>query len=118
LDFTIGTFDIVLEQAGADEVVTLDHETGDIDAFAGLEFDRTSATQGAEIHLTLTDPALNIDPTGEDIVIFKVRNNNTGSLSATAGLAVDRAGMSFTNGTLPTAILYSFTKLLFGELLL
>ena len=101
-DLTIGTFDVVLEQAGADEVVTLEHETGDIDAFGNLEFDRTSATQGAEIHITITDPALNIDPTAEDIVIFKVRNNNTGSLSSTAGLSGDRASMSFTNGTLPT----------------
>jgi hypothetical protein len=61
-----------------------------------------SATQGSEIFIEITDPALNIDPTAEDIVIFKVRNNNTGSLSATAGLSGDRPSMSFTNGTLPT----------------
>jgi hypothetical protein len=60
-DLTIGTFDIVLEQPGADEVVTLNHETTDMDVFAGIEFDRTSASQSSEVHLTITDPALNID---------------------------------------------------------
>jgi len=102
LDLTMDNFDIILEQAGADEVVTLDWETGDMDVYAGISFDRMSATQGSEIFIEITDPALNIDPTAEDIVIFKVRNNNTGSLSATTGLSGDRPSMSFTNGTLPT----------------
>jgi len=103
LDLTMDNFDIILEQAGANEVVTLDWETGDMDEYAGISFDRMSATQGAEIFIEITDPALNIDPTAEDIVIFKVRNNNTGSLSSTAGLSGDRPSMSFTNGTLPVA---------------
>ena len=102
LDLTMDNFDIILEQAGADEVVTLDWETGDMDVYAGISFDRMSATQGSEIFIEITDPALNIDPTAEDIVIFKVRNNNTGSLSATTGESGDRPSLSFTNGTLPT----------------
>ncbi|MAR14118.1 MAG: hypothetical protein CL717_00055, partial [Chloroflexi bacterium] len=41
LDFTMDNFDIILEQAGADEVVTLDWEEGDMDEYAGISFDRT-----------------------------------------------------------------------------
>jgi hypothetical protein len=84
-DFTIGGFDVVYEQAGADEVVTLDYNSADLDDFASLELDRTSAPRGAEVHLVITDNQLNIDPTAEDIVMFQV---TTGS-----------EGVSFTNRT-------------------
>ena len=70
-DFTIGGFDVVYEQAGADEVVTLDYNSADLDDFASLTLDRNSAPQGAEVHLVITDNQLNIDPTAEDIVIFQ-----------------------------------------------
>jgi hypothetical protein len=84
-DFTIGQFDVVYEQAGTDEVVSLDYNSGDLDDFASLELDRSSAPQGAEVHLVITDNQLNIDPTAEDIVMFQV----------TAG----SEGVSFTNRT-------------------
>jgi len=84
-DFTIGNFDVVYEQAGSDEVVSLDYNSGDLDDFAGLELDRSGASQGSEVHLTITDNQLNIDPTAEDIVIFYIE---TGS-----------EGVSFTNST-------------------
>ena len=67
-DLTIETFEVVLEQAGADEVVTLNYDSGDMDDYAGLVLDRNSASQGSDIHLTITDNQLNIDPTAEDIV--------------------------------------------------
>jgi len=86
-DFTQGEFDIVLEQAGSDEVVTLDYNSADIDDYASLTLDRTSGPQGAEVHITITDNQLNIDPTNEDIVVFDV----------TAG----SESVSMTNGTLP-----------------
>ena len=35
-DFTIGTFDVVYEQAGADEVVSLDFNSSDLDNFARI----------------------------------------------------------------------------------
>jgi hypothetical protein len=88
-DFTQGDFDIILEQAGADEVVTLDYDSGDLDEYASLTADRYSATQGSEVHLAINDQALNIDPTNEDIVVFFV---------GTAGSET----ISFTNGTTPT----------------
>ena len=39
-DFTQGEFDIILEQAGANEVVTLDYDSDDLDDYAGIELDR------------------------------------------------------------------------------
>ena len=50
-----------------------------------LTLDRTSASQGSDLHLTITDNQLNIDPTAEDVVTFLV----------TAG----SEGVSFSNGT-------------------
>jgi len=86
-DFTQGAFDIVLSQAGQDEVVTLDYDSSGLDGYASVVVDRLSATQGSEVHLELFDQALNIDPTNEDIVIFYVPSDGT------AGT------VSFTNGT-------------------
>jgi hypothetical protein len=77
-DLTIETFDVVLEQAGADEVVTLNFSSSDMDDYAGLVLDRNSASQGSDIHLTITDNQLNIDPTGEDVVSFYVASGLEG----------------------------------------
>jgi len=71
-DLSIDTFDVVLEQAGADEVVTLNYDSADLDDFASMTLDRNSASQDSDIHLTITDNQLNIDPTGKDVVIFYV----------------------------------------------
>ncbi|MDC0154337.1 hypothetical protein OAJ02_06395, partial [Nitrosopumilus sp.] len=98
-DFTIGEFDVRLEQAGADEVVSLDYDNADLDDYAGIELDRTSASQGSEVHLTITDNQLNIDPTSEDIVTFLVTsgsesvsfNNGTNYGSSTGYLAFDNS---------------------------
>ena len=69
-DLTIETFDVVYEQAGTDEVVTLNFDSDDLDDYASLTLDRQGASQGSEIHLVITDNQLNIDPTAEDVVIF------------------------------------------------
>ena len=86
-DFTQGEFDIILEQAGANEVVTLDYDSDDLDDYAGIELDRNQATQGSEVFLFITDNQLNIDPTNEDIVIFNVTSGSEAVI--------------FTNGTTP-----------------
>jgi hypothetical protein len=57
-DLTAGDTEIVLEQAGADEVVVLDYTS--LEDFSGIEIDRTTAPRGAEVHLTITDGQLNI----------------------------------------------------------
>jgi hypothetical protein len=86
-DLTIETFDVVYEQAGADEIVTLNYDSSGLDDYSGLELDRNEASQESQVHLTLTDNQLNIDPTAKDIVVFDV---TTGSET-----------VSFTNGTQP-----------------
>ena len=88
-DLTIENFDVVYEQAGADEVVSLNYNSADLDDYASLTLDRNSASQGSDIHLVITDNQLNIDPTAEDIVIFKHH--------------IDYPGVSFTNSTLASA---------------
>ena len=88
-DFTQGAFDIVLSQAGQDEVVTLDYDSSGLDGYAKVVVDRLAATQGSHVHLEIFDQALNIDPTNEDVVIFYVpADGSAGSVS-------------FTNGTSP-----------------
>jgi hypothetical protein len=89
-DFTIGDFEVIYEKAGADEVVVLDYNNDDLDDFASLTLDRSSASQDSEVHVTITDNQLNIDPTAEDVVMFYV---------AGSGSASEASYVSFTNGT-------------------
>jgi hypothetical protein len=77
-DLTIETFEIKLEQPGADEIVVLTHDNDDIDDYAGITLDRNAATNNAHLHLTITDQALNIDPTSEDVVMFNVTADSEG----------------------------------------
>jgi len=93
-NFLQGDFDVVLEQAGTNEVVTLDHNNADLDDYASLTLDRNSATQGSEVHMFIVDQQLNIDPTDEDKVIFKVPFNGTSST----------ASVAWTNGSLNYAL--------------
>ena len=67
-DLSVGDTEIVLEQAGPDESVLLDYTS--MEDFAGIGIDRSAAPQGAEVHLTITDGQLNIDPTTEETMIF------------------------------------------------
>jgi hypothetical protein len=70
-DLKAGEFEIELEQAGANEIVTLDYDSDSVDKYADIVLDRNAATLGASIHMTITDPGLNIDPTSPDYVVFK-----------------------------------------------
>jgi hypothetical protein len=81
------SFDVVYEQAGANEVVSLTYTSDDLDDYASLALDRNSASQESDVHLTITDNQLNIDPTSEDI-IFDVTTDSEG-MSFTARSATD-----------------------------
>jgi len=87
-DFTQGDFDIILEQAGTDEIVTLDYNSADLDDYSSLTLDRNSGPQGAQVHVTITDNQLNIDPTNEDVVVFNL-------VDATGAVGT----VTFSNGT-------------------
>jgi hypothetical protein len=97
-NLTIETFDVVLEQAGADEVVTLNFDSADLDDFASIELDRNAGSQESQVHLVITDNQLNIDPTAEDIVIFYVADGRNGG--------VNSEGVSFTDGSTYTSAIY------------
>ena len=52
-----------------------------------------SATQGSDVHLTITDQALNIDPTNEDVVVFFVGTSGSETVSFTNGTAPNMAAL-------------------------
>ncbi|NWK00855.1 hypothetical protein HX840_02975, partial [Marine Group I thaumarchaeote] len=84
----------VLEQAGPDESVLLDYTS--MEDFAGIEIDRSAAPRGAEVHLTITDYQLNIDPTTEETIRF---NYSTGAAKwgATSNTALNTVNACDTN---------------------
>jgi len=92
LDFTLETIEIRYEQPGPDEVVTLKHDNDDIDDYASFGLDRAAASQNSEVHITITDQALNLDPTAEDVVMFRVTDTD-----GTQGVSFNHAS-SHTSG--------------------
>ncbi|NMI82268.1 MAG: hypothetical protein EX284_03955 [Candidatus Nitrosopumilus sp. MTA1] len=93
-DLTLGSAEIVLEQAGPDESVLLDYTS--MEDFAGIEIDRSAAPRGAEVHLTITDYQLNIDPTTEETIIFNY-SAGTAKWGATGNTALNTANGCDTN---------------------
>ena len=63
-----GNVEIVYNKGGGVQSTTLTFDT--VDQFAGLELDRSTYPLDAQIHATITDPWLNIDPTDEDSWTF------------------------------------------------
>ena len=63
------------------------HDNDDIDDYASIALDRNAATNGAHVHATITDQALNIDPTSEDVVMFNVTALSEGCLLYTSDAA-------------------------------
>jgi len=59
-----GNVVIQYNKAGGAQSTTLTYDT--VDGFAGLELDRSAYPQGSQVHATVTDVWLNIDPTDED----------------------------------------------------
>ena len=100
-DLDQGGFEVKLDQPGNDEIVTLTYDGDVLDDYASLTLDRNSAPRSAEIHVTITDRALNIDPTDEDVVIFynDQQTPTSSSMMWTNGSALgtgatgDKAGM-------------------------
>ena len=63
-----GNVVVQYNKGGGAQTTTLTFDT--VDDFAGIELDRSSYPQGADVHATITDPWLNIDPTDEDSWTF------------------------------------------------
>ena len=70
-----GNVVIQYSKGGGVQTTTLTFDT--VDQFIDLSVDRTSYTQNAHVHLTVTDLWLNIDPTDEDSWTFGTNADNT-----------------------------------------
>jgi hypothetical protein len=71
-----GSVVVNYNKGGGTQSTTLTFDT--VDQFADLESDRTVFPTGANVHLTLTDVQLNIDPTDEDSWTWgTLASNNT-----------------------------------------
>ena len=63
-----GNVVVQYNKGGGAQTTTLTFDT--VDQFAGAELDKSSYGQGDEVHATVTDLWLNIDPTDEDSWTF------------------------------------------------
>ena len=97
-DFSAGPAEIVLEKAGADETVLLDYDNQE--DFASISMDRSSAPKGSELHLTITDGQLNVDPTADETVLFYILSGSEG-VSLGSATVYDTVNLGFgDNGVL------------------
>ena len=100
-DMSEGEQEIILEKPGADEVVVIDYDQpGD---FASFSLDRNEGPLGAEVHITINDFALNLDPTEDDTWIFRTAGTAALPLAASYN-ASDKTGavgfrQAFSNST-------------------
>ena len=69
-----GSVVVTYNKGGGAQSTTLTFDT--VDQYANLESDRTVFPTGAEVHLTLTDVQLNIDPTDEDSWTWGTNSTN------------------------------------------
>ena len=74
-DLSVGS-DVSVQYRGAGAVQKVDLKFDTVEGFAGLSTDRSTYPFGAEVHLTVTDVILNIDPTDEDSWTFDITNGN------------------------------------------
>lgn len=75
-----GNVDVQYNKGGGAQSVQLTFDT--VDQFAGATLDRSVYPLGSEIHVTITDLWLNIDPTDEDSWTFGTNSGNTTSSGA------------------------------------
>jgi len=70
-----GNVVIQYNKGGGAQSTTLTYDT--VDGFAGLELDRSAYPRGSQVHATVTDVWLNIDPTDEDSWTWDTENGAT-----------------------------------------
>ena len=100
-----GTIEIQYNKAGGTQISTLTYD--DVDS-VGLSLDRSTYPAGAQVHVTIEDNRLNIDPTSDDIwawntaaepvvMYYMVNTDNdardlTGTAAITGWIATDACG--------------------------
>ncbi|MGQ0791600.1 MAG: beta strand repeat-containing protein [Nitrosopumilaceae archaeon] len=85
---------------GSPQTVTLEFDDA-LDDHATTSKDRTNYPQGADVHLTISDNFLNVDPTDEDSWSFGTNNTNGGNLT-TVYQAFDENGVITAGGNAST----------------
>ncbi len=70
-----GNIVVQYNKGGGVQSTTLKFDT--VDQFAKAALDQTKYTQGAQVHVTLTDLQVNIDPTDEDSWTFQTNSTNS-----------------------------------------
>ena len=84
-----GNVVVQYNKGGGPQTTSLTFDT--VDGFAGIDLDRTTYPQGAQVHVTVTDTWLNIDPTDEDSWTWET--NSTSPLAGNAYYQIfDEAG--------------------------
>jgi hypothetical protein len=87
-------------KSGSPQSVTININSG-FSNFSKLDSDRTTYPQGANVHLTITDPILNVDPTDEDVWAWGTNSTNSTGIAivyqpfdenGNAGTSSDLAG--------------------------
>jgi hypothetical protein len=74
-DFTVsGNVVIQYNKGGGVQSTTLTFDT--VEGFIGEQLDRNAYPRGAQVHYTITDIGLNIDPTDEDSWTFQANSTN------------------------------------------
>ena len=71
-----GNIVIEYEKGGGTQSATFTFDT--VDDFAGLQLDRTFYPKGSQVHITVTDTWLNIDPTDEDSWTYETTGDDEG----------------------------------------
>jgi len=93
---------VIYEKPGADESVSLTFETAGtgMQDYAKVELDRSSAAQGSEVHVTVYDNQLNLDPTSADSVVFLTNSSYGVSYNASLAYAAMTSSEFGDNGAL------------------
>ena len=74
-EFVMGSdIDVEYDNGQDDQVITLTFDT--VEDYAGLSLDRTAYPAGAQVHVTITDTWLDIDPTDDDWWTFSTETGH------------------------------------------
>ena len=99
-----GNVVIQYNKGGGVQTTTLTFDT--VDDFASAGFDRDIYSQGAQVHVTVTDPWLNIDPTDNDSWTFATNKDNPAF--GVYYQVFDENGQSASDGTSGTVNIVEF----------
>jgi hypothetical protein len=96
-----GNVVVQYNKGGGVQTTTLTFDT--VDQYAGASLDRAVYTRNAQVHVTVTDPWLNIDPTDEDSWTFGTATTNATTIYQAFNENGGVAGAGVANGMINIA---------------